>query len=357
MADVREPTYVNQHIALARPRPGVNARYLAWYLTSESVQRHWARQQRGVTKLGLGLHDIRSIGVPLPPLAEQERIVAAIEERISRVDAAVLALQDVKQKLTRMRAAVLQDVVVRSKAMADELPIRDLLREPLRNGHSAKAHPNGTVPILTLTAVTLGDFSERNLKMTIADPIKVSDLWLQPGDLLIERSNTRELVGTSRLYRGPRSLAIFPDLVIRARVDARILPEYAELVLQAPSSRRYFQRRAQGISGSMPKIDQSTVESLAIPVPPIEAQRELVTDAARQLTLIEAGEGAVSTAQQHSSALRSSILASAFCGRLVPQDPADEPASALLERIASERAASDGLRRSKYSGRVTKVTQ
>jgi type I restriction enzyme, S subunit len=192
--------------------------------------------------------------------------------------------------------------------------------------------------------------------MTAADPGRVNNLWLQPGDLLIERSNTRELVGTSRLYRGPSNLAIFPDLVIRARVNARILPEYAELVLQAPSSRRYFQRSAQGISGSMPKIDQSVVESLLIPIPPIELQNRLVTDAARQLTLTEAAEDAVSTAAQHSSALLSSILAAAFCGKLVPQDPRDEPASILLERIAIERAASNGLRRSNNSGRVKKVT-
>src|SRR3954447_18945009 len=74
-----------------------------------------------------------------------------------------------------------------------------LLREPLRNGHSAKSttDPAG-VRTLTLTAVTKGDFSEENTKLTVAKPDAVVDLWLRPGDLFIERSNTPELVGTAR---------------------------------------------------------------------------------------------------------------------------------------------------------------
>jgi type I restriction enzyme S subunit len=76
-----------------------------------------------------------------------------------------------------------------------------LLSEPLRNGHSARASGDGTgIRTLTLTAVTVGDFSEKNTKLTVAKPEDVEDLWLQPGDFLIERSNTPELVGTSRCF-------------------------------------------------------------------------------------------------------------------------------------------------------------
>src|SRR6185437_1532965 len=78
ITDLPGPTYINQHVALARPVPGVNARFLAWYLTSDEVQQQWARRQRGATKLGLGLDDVRLINVALPPVTEQGRIVAAI---------------------------------------------------------------------------------------------------------------------------------------------------------------------------------------------------------------------------------------------------------------------------------------
>src|ERR1041385_4409592 len=102
-----------------------------------------------------------------------------------------------------------------------------LLREPLRNGHSAKRSPNSNgVRTLTLTAVTKGDFSEENTKITIASLEHIGDLWLCPGDILIERSNTPELVGTARLYNGPEKYAIFPDLLLRARVATPIPPGF-----------------------------------------------------------------------------------------------------------------------------------
>src|SRR6185295_3113737 len=157
-------------------------------------------------------------------------------------------------------------------------PLGPLLREPLRNGHSAKASGNGKgVRTLTLTAVTYSDFNETNTKLTTADPRKVADLWLQPGDILVERANTPELVGTSCLYKGSSGWAIFPDLLIRVRVaNEKILPEYLEAFLRSQEARHYFMNAAQGTAGSMPKIDQSSIERLDIPLPPFAEQRRIV---------------------------------------------------------------------------------
>jgi len=95
-----------------------------------------------------------------------------------------------------------------------------LLREPLRNGHSAKATRTGAgLRAFTLSAVTQGDFSERNTKQTVADPEKVKDLWAEPGDIYVERSHTPELVGIARLYNGPSRYAFIPDLFITVRVS------------------------------------------------------------------------------------------------------------------------------------------
>jgi type I restriction enzyme, S subunit len=78
MTDIKETYYINQHVALARPVTGIDSRYLAWFLSSDKVQRQWGDRQRGVTRLGLGLEDIRSVLVPIPPRPEQDRIVAAV---------------------------------------------------------------------------------------------------------------------------------------------------------------------------------------------------------------------------------------------------------------------------------------
>lgn len=343
MADITETAYINQHVALARPVEAMNPRYVAWYLSSDPAQRQWAEQQRGVTRLGLGLENIRSVKIPIPPFAEQDRIVAAIEEQFSRLDAGTAVLDRVRQNIKRMRAAILEAAVTEwAGERFPQIRLGDVLREPLRNGHSAKADPLGNIPILTLTAVTLGDFGTHNIKMTGADPRRVRDLWIQSGDLLIERSNTRELVGTACLYRGLPNLAVYPDLIIRARVDDRVVPEYAELVLKAPRSRLYFQQRAQGISGTMPKIDQRAIEDLVFTLPPPEVQAAVVQEAERKLTLLGSLQKNLELVAKHSSALRSSILTAAFSGQLASQDPKDEPASILLERITAAHAASNG---------------
>lgn len=104
--------------------------------------------------------------------------------------------------------------------------------------------------ILTLSAVTRDEFTEENTKLTAAVQDQVADLWLEPGDVLVERSNTRELVGTAAMYRGPRRWAIFPDLMIRVRVREDVNPEYLEAVLRSSDARRYFRANARGIVGT-----------------------------------------------------------------------------------------------------------
>ena len=227
----------------------------------------------------------------------------------------------------------------------ETVPLGSLLREPLRNGHSARAaRDGGGIRTLTLTAVTRGEFVDAHTKLTEANADRVRQLWLEPGDILIERSNTPELVGTAALYGGPTDWAIFPDLLIRVRVSDEIRPEFLELVLKRRPARRYFQAAAEGLAGSMPKIDQSDVERLPVPVPPLEEQRRIVAEVERQLSLVDALAAAVDAALRRSAALRRAILERAFAGELVAQDPSDEPASVLLERIAAERAAAEPAR-------------
>jgi type I restriction enzyme S subunit len=176
------------------------------------------------------------------------------------------------------------------------------------------------VRTLTLTAVTKGDFSEKNTKITSADPRKVADLWLEPGDILVERSNAPELVGTSCQYRGPKNYAIFPDLMIRARVNEKADPSFVELVLRSEDVRRYFKSRAKGMSGSMPKIDQQTIEETPIPLPPLPEQRRIVAEIEAQFTKLDAGVAALKRVQANLKRYRAAVLKAACEGKLVPTE-------------------------------------
>lgn len=306
-----------------------------------------------------------------PPLDQQKQIVAEIEKQFSRLDEAVANLKRLKANLKRYKAAVLKAAVqgrlveteanlarregrscetgaqllqriletrrsrwqgkgkYKEPAVPDttdlpELPegwvftsLDSLLREPLRNGHSAKAtdDPNG-LRVFTLSAVTEGDFSETNTKHTIADRVKVADLWAQPGDIYVERSNTPELVGTARLYRGPKNFAFIPDLLIRVRLCEQVLAEFVEISLLSESGRGYFKSRAQGIAGSMPKIDQSVVERFAIRLPPLAEQRRVATEVDSRLSMAREAVEQIDINLKRAESLRQSLLTSAFAGQI-----------------------------------------
>ena len=330
------------------PKQHIDARFVEAYLQTTSARDSIERIKTGINDSGLNLthQRFRQLTLPIAPLNEQRRIVVAIEEQFSRLDAAEVWLRHAKLRLNQMRG------VVYSRGIAGDWPVtslKSLLREPLRNGHSAKASRDGKgIRTLTLTAVTQDDFSEAHTKLTTANPTRVQDLWLEPRDILIERSNTPELVGTAALFRGPRKWAIFPDLLIRVRVSEEVLPEFLGLVLKAEPARRYFRRAAQGIAGSMPKIDQGTVERLLVPVPPLDEQCSLVAEVERQLSLVGAMSAEIAVALRRGTALRRSILENAFTGKLVPQDLADEPAPELLKRISAEHTSTPQTHRRRH---------
>jgi type I restriction enzyme, S subunit len=103
-----EEAYINQHISLARPVGGFNVRYLAWYLAARPGQKQFLELQRGATKAGLGLEDVRSVNVPMPPLTEQVQIVSEIESRFSVVAAFDSQLTDGFKRVERLRQSILK---------------------------------------------------------------------------------------------------------------------------------------------------------------------------------------------------------------------------------------------------------
>ncbi|MHB8288799.1 MAG: restriction endonuclease subunit S [Acidimicrobiales bacterium] len=341
VAIAKQAVCTNQGFKSFVPPPGLSSRYLYWYL-------RWATPMirnlgSGTTFAEISGKVAKTIPLRLPPSSEQERIVAAIEEQLSRLDTAEQLLRSARSRLDPL---VVSFIDVATDGFPTK-PLGELIREPLRNGHSAKRSTTGSIPVFTLTAVTTRTFSQANTKLTDADPQRVGDLWAEPGDIFVERSNTPELVGTAALYAGPARRAIFPDLLIRVRCGPQLLPEYAELGLRSTRVRRYFQRVAKGIAGSMPKIDQDTVLAAELPLPPVADQARLVQEVAQNLSITESLATAVDHALKRSGQLRRAVLSRALTGQLTPQDPSDEPAAILLEKIvAKRRIESPGRRQS-----------
>jgi type I restriction enzyme S subunit len=104
-----EESYINQHVSLARPVSAVNPHYLAWFLASrDGGQNQFIQLQRGATKKGLGLNDIRSIKIPLPPFAEQQRIISEVERRLSVADEMEKTIEQSLKQAERLRQSILK---------------------------------------------------------------------------------------------------------------------------------------------------------------------------------------------------------------------------------------------------------
>src|SRR5258708_1013361 len=130
--------------SVIRPSPLLAARYLAHLVASPGVRKQWRELAQGTNINNLKSSDLANTVIALPPTAEQERIVVAIEEQFSRLDAAVMVLQRVRQNLKRMRAAVLQAAITGTLApmVSDQSLTADLLAQILKARRNAS---RGTV--------------------------------------------------------------------------------------------------------------------------------------------------------------------------------------------------------------------
>jgi type I restriction enzyme S subunit len=302
-----------------RPDNRLDSRFLELWLLSPDAQRQIDAIKTGISDSGLNLTHARftRLPVPVPPLAEQRHIVELLEDHLSRLDAAEGYLSSGLRRAEVWYGRLLADTL-----WAAEYPrvqVQDLLREPMRNGRSDRAAAgaeHGT-RTLTLTAVTKNAFTEANTKMTVTPTERARGLWLEPGDVFVQRSNTPELVGTTARYDGPREWAIFPDLLIRLRADeSKVDSRFLAAALQSKPGHDQLRRKAKGLAGSMPKIDQNAIATATIPVPSLDDQLRLldaIRDAADARNLVRTE---LALAQRRSQGLRRALLGAAFSGRL-----------------------------------------
>lgn len=302
--------------------------------------------------------------VPVAPLAEQTRIADQLDSLLARIQACQDRLDAIPALLKRFRQAVLLSAIS-GELTADgretystdawvALTVGDLLEGKPRNGYSPKAVEYETpVRSLTLSATTSGRFLPQHTKYIDEEIPADSHLWLEPGDILIQRANTLEYVGVSAVFRGPRKSFIYPDLMMKCRPNPRVDGRFLFLLLSAEPTRQYFREHATGTAGNMPKINQQTVMSAPVVLPPLNEQIEIVQRAEKLLGFATRIAQRQDAAKAYAQRLGPLTLAKAFRGELVPQDPDDESASSLLARIAAERSVSTaaGRPRSPRAGR------
>ncbi len=209
--------------------------------------------------------------------------------------------------------------------------------DDIANGKSVPTATSGP-KVLRLTAVKAGRIDLAEFKYGVWSDRDAEPFFVKNGDVLIVRGNgSLSLVGRAGLVSGVISNVAYPDTMIRVRIlDSIVLPAWLGLVWDSALIRNHLQTRARTSAGIY-KIAQPDIISALIPVPPLLEQKAIIValdEADREIQRIE---NSLNLGFNQAAAQRKNILKSAFSGQLVAQDPNDEPASVLLERIRAER--------------------
>jgi type I restriction enzyme S subunit len=217
-----------------------------------------------------------------------------------------------------------------------------LLNE-LKNGYFGgrpATEPPG-VPILRISAVRPLSVSFGDLRyLSEVSEDKLAIYQLREGDLLFTRYNGNpHLVAACGLVRKTSDVILYPDKLIRARVSSDlILPSYLEAYFSTNTARYFIESKIKTTAGQY-GIAGRELKQIPIVFPPLPEQRRIVAEVERRLSVVEALEREVEAALARAGRLRQAVLKQAFEGRLVEQDPEDELASVLLERIRATREA------------------
>ena len=137
-------------------------------------------------------------------------------------------------------------------------------------------------------------------------------------------------------------IVIYPDRLFRATPIDEQTGAFIELWFNSPSVRKIMHQKAKSTAGHQ-RISQTDIKPQFVPLPPFDEQSSIIEKVQECLSFIDDAHRILDTSMKRAERLRQSILREAFSGRLVPQDPNDEPASDLLKRIRQERARRKGL--------------
>ncbi|MBN8508467.1 MAG: restriction endonuclease subunit S [Burkholderiales bacterium] len=349
--------------------------WLLWFLRSAEGRRQIESLSTGnqESMRNIGQERIGRIEVPLPAEGTMQRIVSRIEELFSEIDEGERALERVGRLVERYRQSVLKAAVTGEltrewrearqqdgSAAADGLPPRwtqatlgSLSTKVTSGSRDWKSfYGRGDGVFIMAQNVRPGrlDFTEVQV---IDPPLGSKDAersQVAEGDLLVTivGANTGDVCRVDRPL--PKHFVCQSVALIRL-ADPRIAP-FVELFLMADEGGQA--QFAETIYGAgRPHLSFDQIKSVSVPLPPSEEQVAILDAVGKAESELKATLAAVAASRNQATALRQSILKAAFSGQLVPQGPRDEPASALLARLAAQPADAPATprRRGRPAGR------
>lgn len=282
---------------------------------------------------------INGLEIPLPPVAEQDRIVEALEGHLSRLDAAVATVRRSRKRLTNLRKSVLLDLV--PEKVPDSWAVSTVGQAGTVQLGRAR-HPDWHHGPEMRSYLRVANVFEDRVDTSDVMEMDFSGIFekyrLHPGDVLLNEGQSPHLVGRPALYHGTPPNVAFTNSLLRFKANPDVMPEWALMVFRRHLHARRFMREVR-ITTNIAHLSSKRLKDVEFPIPSLDVQKQLVMRCDESLAAIDAMDREAARTLARADNLRRAILNRAFTGALVPQDPADEPAAALLARVEAERAA------------------
>jgi type I restriction enzyme S subunit len=337
---------VNQHVCIIRPADGLDARYLAAYLSSPSMQSEIGAEHYGMTRQALTKQQILNFEIPLPPRAEQTRIADKIDALMSKIRQCRGRLDRVPQIMKRFREAVLEAAV--SGRLTEEwrvstgIPRKETWTAIQLSGVCPPdriitygviklgAEVAGGVPCLRTSNVRWLHIDEDGMKR-ISPQLsgEYRRTVLRGDEVLVNVRGT--LGGVAAVSRHMIGWNVSREVAVVPVARSLLQPRFLALWIAANSSQRWLTGVQKGVAYTGINIED--LRALPVRVPSPGEQSEIIRRVDELFGLAESVERQYEDAISRVAKLTPSILAKAFRGELIPHDRFDEPAEALLRRI------------------------
>lgn len=351
--EVHNEFTLQRSVAVLKPET-INSNYLRCLLDSPVAQTFFLENAKGTAQKGIYLKALGAMPAPIAPLAEQTRIAQKLDELLAQVDTLKARIDAIPALLKRFRQSVLAAAV--SGRLTDEWQgsgygewssgiLGDFVGVDV--GYAFKSSEFSTTGVRLLRGQNIEPGALRWTETKFYPEEKLAGLeglFIAEGDIILAMDRPIVSAGLKLARARKRDLpCVLVQRVSRFKSFRGVTPDYLMLLLSDLSFSNYLLPNQTG--SDIPHISGKQILNYHVTLPTTIEQTEIVRRVEQLFAFTDQLETKIQTAQARVNHLTQSILAKAFRGELVPQDPNDEPASVLLERIQAQRAAEPKAKR------------